>query len=65
MAEGGCLLTATIYGSEKAVEDYNLMAPVKAALERSVRYLAAELAPGHIRVHALSPGPLKTQAASR
>jgi enoyl-[acyl-carrier protein] reductase I len=64
MTDGGCLLTVTFYGSEKAVEDYNLMGPVKAALESSVRYLAAELAPRHIRVHALSPGPLKTRAAS-
>ncbi|MBS2132181.1 enoyl-ACP reductase FabI (plasmid) [Burkholderia thailandensis] len=64
MAAGGCLLTVTFYGSERAVEDYNLMGPVKAALESSVRYLAAELAPKRIRVHALSPGPLKTRAAS-
>jgi enoyl-[acyl-carrier protein] reductase I len=64
MADGGCLLTVTFYGSEKVVEDYNLMGPVKAALEASVRYLAAELGPKRIRVHALSPGPLKTRAAS-
>lgn len=64
MAAGGCLLTVTFYGSEKVVEDYNLMGPVKAALESSVRYLAAELGPKRIRVHALSPGPLKTRAAS-
>jgi enoyl-[acyl-carrier protein] reductase I len=62
--EGGCLLTVTFYGSEKVVEDYNLMGPVKAALEASVRYVAAELGPKRIRVHALSPGPLKTRAAS-
>ncbi len=59
MKQGGCLLTVTFYGSEKVVEDYNLMGPVKAALESSVRYMAAELGPKHIRVHALSPGPLK------
>ena len=64
MIDGGCLLTITFYGSEKVVEDYNLMGPVKAALECSVRYMAAELGPKHIRVHALSPGPLKTRAAS-
>ncbi|MBI5130822.1 MAG: enoyl-ACP reductase FabI [Rhodopseudomonas palustris] len=64
MPDGGCLLTVSFYGSEKVVEDYNLMGPVKAALESSVRYMAAELAPKQIRVHALSPGPLKTRAAS-
>jgi enoyl-[acyl-carrier protein] reductase I len=64
MTDGGCLLTVTFYGSEKAVEDYNLMGPVKAALESAVRYMAAELGRKRIRVHALSPGPLKTRAAS-
>lgn len=64
MTEGGCLLTVTFYGSEKVVEEYNLMGPVKAALESSVRYMAAELGPKRIRIHALSPGPLKTRAAS-
>ncbi len=64
MSQGGCLLTVTFYGSEKVVEDYNLMGPVKAALESSVRYMAAELGSKRIRVHALSPGPLKTRAAS-
>jgi enoyl-[acyl-carrier protein] reductase I len=64
MKDGGCLLTVTFYGSEKVVADYNLMGPVKAALESSVRYLAAELGEQRIRVHALSPGPLKTRAAS-
>ncbi len=64
MKRGGCLLTVTFYGSGKVVENYNLMGPVKAALESSVRYLAAELGGEHIRVHALSPGPLKTRAAS-
>jgi enoyl-[acyl-carrier protein] reductase I len=64
MSDGGCLLTVTFYGSEKVVEDYNLMGPVKAALESSVRYMAAELGRKRIRVHALSPGPLKTRAAS-
>jgi enoyl-[acyl-carrier protein] reductase I len=64
MADGGCLLTITFYGAEKVVEDYNLMGPVKAALECCVRYMAAELGPKRIRVHALSPGPLRTRAAS-
>ncbi|MBI1890858.1 MAG: enoyl-ACP reductase FabI [Burkholderiales bacterium] len=64
MKGGGCLMTVTFYGSEKVVEHYNLMGPVKAALESSVRYLAAELGPQRIRVHSLSPGPLKTRAAS-
>ena len=64
MMDGGCLLTVTFYGAEKVVEEYNLMGPVKAALESCVRYMAAELGPKRIRVHALSPGPLKTRAAS-
>ncbi|UEX77515.1 enoyl-ACP reductase FabI [Spiribacter halobius] len=64
MNRGGALLTVSFYGAEKVVEHYNLMGPVKAALESSVRYLAAELGEGGIRVHALSPGPLKTRAAS-
>jgi len=64
MKDGGCLLTVSFFGSERVVENYNLMGPVKAALEASVRYLAAELGPQGIRVHALSPGPLKTRAAS-
>jgi enoyl-[acyl-carrier protein] reductase I len=64
MDRGGCLLTVSFYGSEKVVEHYNLMGPVKAALEASVRYVAAELADKSIRAHALSPGPLKTRAAS-
>ena len=64
MTSGGCLLTVTFYGSEKVVEEYNVMGPVKAALESTVRYIAAELGPKRIRVHALSPGPLRTRAAS-
>jgi enoyl-[acyl-carrier protein] reductase I len=64
MTNGGCLQTTTFYGAEKVVAHYNLMGPVKAALESAVRYLAAELGEKHIRVHAISPGPLKTRAAS-
>ena len=64
MTNGGCLLTMTYYGSEKVIDHYNLMGPVKAALESVVRYLAFELGPKKIRVHAISPGPVKTRAAS-
>lgn len=64
MKDGGCLLTVSFYGAERVVEHYNLMGPVKAALEASVRYMAAELGPQGIRVHAISPGPLQTRAAS-
>jgi enoyl-[acyl-carrier protein] reductase I len=64
MATGGTLVTMSYYGAEKVIPNYNLMGPVKAALEASVRYLAYELGPKGIRVHAVSPGPLKTRAAS-
>jgi len=64
MKSGGALFTMTYYGSQMVVENYNLMGPVKAALESATRYLAAELGPKGIRVHAISPGPLKTRAAS-
>jgi len=64
MTDGGCLQTVTFYGGEKVVEHYNLMGPVKAALESVTRYMAAELGEKGIRVHALSPGPLATRAAS-
>lgn len=64
MKNGGALFTMTYYGSESVVENYNLMGPAKAALEASVRYAAAELGPKGIRVHAISPGPLATRAAS-
>lgn len=64
MTEGGCLLCVTFYGSERVVEHYNLMGPVKAALESATRYIAAELGTKGIRAHAISPGPIATRAAS-
>ncbi|WP_374309203.1 enoyl-ACP reductase FabI [Methylocella sp.] len=64
MDEGGALLTMSYYGADKVVNNYNVMGPVKAALEASVRYAAAELAAKGVRVFAVSPGPLKTRAAS-
>jgi enoyl-[acyl-carrier protein] reductase I len=64
MKDGGTLFTMSYYGSQMVVENYNIMGVAKAALEASVRYLAAELGPKNIRVHAISPGPLATRAAS-
>lgn len=64
MHDGGALFTMSYYGAEKVIEHYNVMGPVKAALESAVRYLAYELGPKGIRVHAISPGPIKTRAAS-
>jgi enoyl-[acyl-carrier protein] reductase I len=64
MKKGGTLFTMTFYGSQMVVEHYNIMGVAKAALESAVRYLAAELGPKGIRVHAISPGPLATRAAS-
>lgn len=64
MPTGGTLFCMSYYGSQMVVEHYNMMGPVKAALESATRYLAAELGPQGIRVHAISPGPLKTRAAS-
>jgi enoyl-[acyl-carrier protein] reductase I len=64
MTSGGALLTVSFYGSERVVANYNLMGPVKAALESAVRYTAAELGPAQIRANAISPGPIKTRAAS-
>jgi enoyl-[acyl-carrier protein] reductase I len=63
MPKGGTLFAMTYYGAQKVVPNYSVMGPVKAALEASVRYLAHELGPEGIRVHALSPGPIKTRAA--
>ncbi|MEI9906149.1 MAG: enoyl-ACP reductase FabI [Asticcacaulis sp.] len=64
MRGGGSILTMSFYGAEKVIANYNLMGPVKAALEATVRYLANELGPANIRVNALSTGPVKTRAAS-
>jgi len=64
MRKGGTLFTMTYYGSQTVVKNYNIMGVAKAALECAVRYLAAELGPKGIRVHAISPGPLATRAAS-
>lgn len=64
MKEGGSLLTVSYFGSEQVVAHYNMMGPVKAALESTVRYLAAEMGGQNIRVNALSPGPIATRAAS-
>ena len=64
MKDGGTLFTMSYHGANKVVPNYNVMGPVKAALEASARYLAYELGPKRIRVHAISPGPLKTRAAS-
>lgn len=64
MKDGGCMFTMSYYGANKVIPNYNVMGPVKAALEACARYLAYELGPRHIRVHAMSPGPLQTRAAS-
>ena len=64
MNGGGSLLTLTYYGAEKWMPHYNVMGVAKAALEASVRYLAADLGPKNIRVNAISAGPIKTLAAS-
>jgi enoyl-[acyl-carrier protein] reductase I len=64
MPNGGTLFTMTYYGSQMVIENYNVMGVAKAALESAVRYMAAELGPKGIRVHAISPGPLSTRAAS-
>ncbi len=64
MANGGSLITLTYYGAERVVPNYNVMGVAKAALEASVRYLAADLGPDNIRVNALSAGPMRTLAGS-
>lgn len=64
MTHGGCMLTMSYHGADEVVSNYGLMGPVKAALQSATRYMAAELGPKGIRVHAISPGPLATRAAS-
>jgi enoyl-[acyl-carrier protein] reductase I len=64
MRDGGTMLAMSYHGAQKVVPTYSVMGPVKAALEACCRYLAYELGPQGIRVHAVSPGPLKTRAAS-
>ena len=64
MPQGGSLMTMTYYGAEKVIEHYDVMGPVKAALEAAVRYLAHELGPAGIRVNAISAGAVRTRAAS-
>ena len=63
MTEGGTLFAMTYHGASKVIPTYSVMGPVKAALEACVRYLAHELGPKGVRVHAISPGPIKTRAA--
>lgn len=64
MTSGGTIFAMSYHGGNEVIENYGIMGPVKAALESAVRYLAAELGPKGIRVHAISPGPLATRAAS-
>jgi enoyl-[acyl-carrier protein] reductase I len=64
MTDGGTMFAMSYFGANRVVTNYNVMGPVKAALEAACRYLAYELGPKDIRVHAISPGPLKTRAAS-
>lgn len=64
MTDGGAMFAMSYHGAAKVVPTYNVMGPVKAALEACCRYLAYELGPQGVRVHAISPGPLKTRAAS-
>ena len=64
MKSGGTIFAMSYHGANEVIENYGIMGPVKAALELTVRYLAAELGPKGIRVHAISPGPLATRAAS-
>ena len=64
MTDGGALVTLSYYGAEKVIPNYNMMGPVKAALESVTRYIGYELAEKRIRAVAISPGPLRTRAAS-
>src|SRR5215472_8297583 len=63
MSAGGTMITMSYLGATEVIENYGIMGPVKAALESAVRYMATELGPKGIRVHAVSPGPLATRAA--
>jgi enoyl-[acyl-carrier protein] reductase I len=63
MTEGGSIVTMTFHGAEKVYQGYNVMGVAKAALESSVRYLAADLGPRNIRVNAISAGPIQTLSA--
>ena len=64
MTQGGTMITMSYLGAQEAVPHYGMMGPIKAALESLVRYMAVELGPQNIRVHAVSPGPIATRAAS-
>ena len=64
MTGGGTVFAMSYHGANEVIENYGIMGPVKAALESAVRYVAAELGPKGVRVHAISPGPLATRAAS-
>lgn len=64
MKDGGCLLNMSYYGANKFIPNYNMMGPVKAALESATRYIAMELAEKRIRALVVSPGPLRTRASS-
>ncbi|MGH6882436.1 MAG: SDR family oxidoreductase, partial [Hypericibacter sp.] len=64
MIEGGTMMTMSYLGANQVIDNYGIMGPVKAALESATRYMATELGPKGIRVHAVSPGPLATRAAS-
>jgi enoyl-[acyl-carrier protein] reductase I len=64
MTDGGSAVTLTYYGAEKVMPNYNVMGVAKAALESSVRYLAADLGPSNIRVNAISAGPMRTLAGA-
>ena len=65
MKKGGSIFTMTYYGSQRVIKNYNIMGVAKAALECAVRYMAAELGPKGIRVHAISPGPARDACGFR
>jgi enoyl-[acyl-carrier protein] reductase I len=64
MTDGGALITMSYLGADEVIANYGIMGPVKSALQSATRYMASELGPKGIRVHAISPGPLLTRAAS-